>query len=123
MAQDYYRFEPTPWFIRESGANGYMSQDAIETELETMDTSARDENDPLMGMAFFQFQTAYFKGGSEMNFGLFRLGSKEIAETGDICDKGMSCRKFPVHCLTTEPGLLPPFVAGRADAVAAVWRG
>merc|ERR1712113_998636 len=122
MAQHYYRFEPTPWFIGEYGANG-MSQEAIETELETMDASARDENDPFMGMAFFQFQTAYFKGGSEMNFGLFRLGDRQIGETGDICDKGSACRKFPVWCLTTDRGSLPDYVHGRADAVASAWAG
>merc|ERR1719277_1532263 len=124
MKEHYYRFEPTPWFIGEYGAN-YMSQDAIEKEIGGMDETARDVNDPFMGMAFFQFQTAYFKGGSEMNFGLFRLGHKlaAVGETGDICDKGMACKKFPVHCLTTDQGPLPGFVRGRADAVAAVWGG
>merc|ERR1712060_50081 len=122
VAQHYYRFEPTPWFIGEYGANG-MSQDAIQTELENMNASARDENDPFMGMAFFQFQTAYFKGGSEMNFGLFRLGDRQVGETGDICDKGMGCQRFSVHCLTTHQGPLPSFVQGRAEAVAAAWGG
>merc|ERR1712056_28035 len=98
-------------------------ENKIKAELEEMYASALEPTDPFMGMAFFQFQTAYFKGGSEMNFGLFRLGSREINKTGDICDKGMSCRKYPVHCLTTAPGLLPPIVAGRADAVANVWGG
>jgi len=122
MAQHYYQFEPTPWFIGEYGANG-MPQDAIQAELATMDQSARDPNSPFLGMAFFQFQTAYFKGGSEMNFGLFRLGDRQIAETGDICDKGIGCKKWPVYCLTTEQGTLPKFVHQRADAVAAVWGG
>merc|ERR1711920_847850 len=122
MAQHYYRFEPTPWFIGEYGANG-MSQDAIQTELENMNASARDENDPFMGMAIFQFQAAYFKGGSEANFGLFRLGDRQVGETGDICDKGMDCRKLPVHCLTTETGGLPEYVGWRADSVASAWGG
>jgi len=119
MAQHYYRFEPTPWFIGEYGANG-LPQDAIQIELRSMDKTARDRHDPFMGMAFFQFQTAYFKGGSEMNFGLFRLGRKQIGETGDICDKGVGCKKFPVHCLTTDRGSHPEFVEGRAEAVEVV---
>merc|ERR1712113_307322 len=122
MKEHYYGFEPTPWFIGEYGAN-YMSKRAIQRELAGMDESARDLNDPFMGMAFFQFQTAYFKGGSEMNFGLFRLGSRKIGETGNICDKGMGCQRFPVHCLTTHQGSLPSFVQGRAEAVAAAWGG
>jgi len=130
MKQHYYRFEPTPWFIGEYGAN-YMPEGAIRTEIGGMDKSARDPHDPFMGMAFFQFQTAYFKGGSEMNFGLFRFGNKlaAVEETGEVCDKVNACRKFPVHCLTTgmgavfEGGALPKFVRGRADAVAAVWGG
>merc|ERR1711997_371599 len=101
----------------EYGANG-LSQEVIRSELVTMDESARDQTNPFMGMAFFQFQTAYFKGGSEMNFGLFRLGDRQIAETGEICDKGMACNKFSVWCLTTDRGSLPDYVHGRADAVA-----
>lgn len=122
MAQHYYQFEPIPWFIGEYGANG-MDQDAIEAELADMEETAGDETNPFLGMAFFQFQTAYFKGGSEKNFGLFRLGDRQIGMTGDICDKGMSCNKWPVHCLTTDAGTLPEFVHGRADAIAAVWGG
>jgi len=122
MAEHYARFEPTPWFIGEYGANG-MPQDAIEAELQSMDAIARDPTDPFMGMAFFQFQAAYFKGGSEMNFGLFRLGDRLLGKTGDICDKGVGCKQWPVYCLTTGTGVLPGFVGGRAEAVAAVWNG
>lgn len=32
------------------------------------------------GISFFQFQVAYWKGGSEEDFGLFRLGNTSIAE-------------------------------------------
>merc|ERR1712087_470858 len=122
MAEHYYQFEPTPWFIGEYGANG-LSQEDIRSELVSMDDSARNPTNPFMGMAFFQFQAAYFKGGSEMNFGLFRLGERQIAETGDICDKGQACKKFPVWCLTTDTGALPEFVHGRAEAVASAWGG
>jgi len=122
MAEHYQRFEPIPWFIGEYGANG-LSQEAIRAELMDMDELARDKTNPFMGMAFFQFQTAYFKGGSEMNFGLFRLGDQQIAETGNICDKGVACSKWPVFCLTTDAGSLPEFVQGRAEAVASAWGG
>merc|ERR1712150_352755 len=106
MNRHYYRFEPTPWFIGEYGAGG-LPQSTIEAELVNMDTVARDPTSPFMGMAFFQFQSAYFKGGSEMNFGLFRLDKTELFKTGDICDKGIGCKKWPVYCLTTDQGDLP----------------
>jgi len=122
MNEHYHRFEPVPWYIGEYGANG-MPEDAIMSELKSMDETARDATNPFMGMAFFQFQTAYFKGGSEENFGLFRLGDTKIAETGDICDKGVGCEKLPVYCLTTNAGDLPEFVRIRAEAVASVWGG
>jgi len=120
MAERYKRQEP--WFIGEYGANG-ATPEAITEELRKMDTIAQDPSNPFAGMAFFQFQTAYFKGGSEKNFGMFRLGKKQLNETGDICDKGQGCKKWPVYCLTTETGGLPDMVAGRADAVATAWGG
>jgi len=122
MAENYKRFEPTPWFIGEYGANG-MPRGAITAELQSMDDIARDPTDPFMGLAFFQFQAAYFKGGSEMNFGLFRLGDRLLGNTSDICDKGIGCKTWPVYCLTTSAGGLPSFVNGRAEAVAEVWNG
>jgi len=122
MAEHYKDLEPIPWFIGEYGANG-LPEEAIERELQAMDDLARDQTDPFMGMAFFQFQAAYFKGGSEMNFGLFRMGDRQIGETGDICDKGMGCKRWPVYCLTTERGELPEFVTLRAEAVAKSWGG
>merc|ERR1712039_410903 len=54
----------------------------------------------FLGAAFFQFQTTYWKGGSEMNFGLFGLGDEQIGETGEVCE--MECRTWPVHCLATK---------------------
>lgn len=121
MAEHYKRFEPTPWFIGEYGAGG-MPRKAIKAELESMDKLARDPTDPFMGLSVFQFQAAYFKGGPEMNFGLFRLG-KQVGETGDICDKGVGCKKWPVYCITTAVGGLPSFVGGRAESVAEAWNG
>jgi hypothetical protein len=122
MKEHYTGFGTTPWYIGEYGANG-LSKDAIEAELREMDSAGRDPTDPFMGMAFFQFQAAYFKGGSEENFGLFRLGDRILGETGDICDKGMGCKRWEVYCLTTDRGELPEYVEWRADAVAEVWGG
>merc|ERR1711920_873289 len=122
MKKHYYQFEPRPWFIGEYGAGG-LPKEAIETELSTMDEEARESTSPFMGAAIFQFQAAYFKGGSEMNFGLFRLGDREIGKTGDISDKGMGNKTFPVFCLTTECGTLPEYVGWRAQAVAESWGG
>jgi len=119
--KDHYKGSQ-PWFIGEYGANG-LGQAEIENELRHMDSVARDSSNPFLGMAFFQFQTAYFKGGSEMNFGLFRFGNKKLGETGDICDQGHGCKKLPVWCLTTDRGDLPDIVSHRADALAKVWGG
>merc|ERR1712137_627145 len=118
---DEPNFAPVPWFVGEYGANGQPFS-TIKRDLENIERKAKT-NDMFLGAAFFQFQTAYFKGGSEMNFGLFRLGDRQVGETGDICDKGMGCQKFPVHCLTTQRDSLPSFVQGRAEAVAAAWGG
>merc|ERR1712050_597560 len=96
---------------------------AIKAELQSMDKIARDPTDPFMGVAIFQFQAAYFKGGSEMNFGLFRLGDRLIGNTTDICDKGIGCQKWPVYCLTPSAGDLPSYVSGRAEAVVDAWDG
>merc|ERR1719401_3032083 len=41
-----------------------------------------EEGNGFLGTFFFQFQTAYFRYGSELNFGMFGLGA---AEVGDSC--------------------------------------
>jgi len=58
-----------------------------------------------------------------MNFGLFSLGSDVLGETGELCDKESSCKKWPVHCLSTDLAWLTGTLAQRADAVAAAWDG
>merc|ERR1712156_1371577 len=75
----------------------------------------------FIGAAMFQFQTTYWKGGAEMNFGLFGLGEEQIGETGEVCENG--CRSWPVHCLTTKLSWLPGSKANRAQAVATAWGG
>merc|ERR1719188_1846216 len=72
----------------------------------------------------FQFQIAYWKGGAEMNFGLFGLGTDQIGQTDKLCDKlTVKCRKWPVHCLTPSLSFLPGALALRAEAVSQAWNG
>jgi len=122
ISKDYSQFLPTPWFIGEYGANG---QDAatIQADLESMQEHA-SEGSAFLGAAFFQFQTTYWKGGAEKNFGLFGLGETQIGKTGEVCDRVAShCRPWPVHCLTTDLSWLPGDKAHRARALATAWHG
>merc|ERR1712038_1018385 len=119
VSQDYSRFLPIPWFIGEYGGNG-QDEDVIRADLESMQEYAA-ESDLFLGAAFFQFQTTYWKGGAEMNFGLFGLGDEQIGETGEVCEAG--CRTWPVHCLTTNLSWLPGSKAKRARAAASAWGG
>lgn len=48
----------------------------------------------FMGTFFFQFQTAYQKGGAELNFGMFGLG-EEMLNVSETFGQ-------PVHCLTSR---------------------
>lgn len=107
---DEAAFEPVPWFVGEYGANGQLAS-VIQRDLENMESKAKEDN-MFVGAAFFQFQTAYFKGGSEMNFGLFSLGEQVRSESGD---------KF--FCLSTHLSWLPGSMGDRASAVAAAWHG
>merc|ERR1712051_71759 len=119
ISQDYSQFLPIPWFIGEYGGMG-QDEDVIRADLESMQSHAL-EDDAFLGAAFFQFQTTYWKGGAEMNFGLFGLGDEQIGETGEVCEQG--CRTWPVHCLTTKLSWLPGSKANRAQAVAKAWGG
>merc|ERR1712151_1229781 len=119
ISQDYSQFLPNPWFIGEYGGNG-QNEDLIRADLESMQELAAD-SEQFLGAAFFQFQTTYWKGGAEMNFGLFGLGDEQIGETGEVCELG--CRKWPVHCLTTKLSWLPGTKANRAQAAASAWGG
>jgi len=116
---DYEQFLPIPWFIGEYGANG-QDEATIQADLEAMQEHA-SRGDAFLGAAFFQFQTTYWKGGAEMNFGLFGLGEEQIAQTGEVCETG--CDTWPVHCLTTDLYWLPGSKAHRAQAMATAWGG
>lgn len=121
ISPNYGPFGTMPWFIGEYGAQG-LSKAQIENDLKAIDALAATD-DPFMGSCMFQFQTAYFKGGSELNFGIFSLGKTKIAETGDVCDRQGSCSKWPVYCLSTRLSWLSGELAKRAEAVAAAWGG
>merc|ERR1712241_1230755 len=93
------RFAPIPWYIGEYGANG-QDFDTGKGDMESIQALA--EQDPLfLGAVFFQFQVAYFKGGSEMNFGLFGLGNEKLGEIP--ANEGCAdCSTKTVYCLTPK---------------------
>mmetsp|Transcript_101142 Transcript_101142/g.179552 ORF Transcript_101142/g.179552 Transcript_101142/m.179552 type:complete len:417 (-) Transcript_101142:25-1275(-) len=121
VSQHYAQFEPTPWFIGEYGANG-QPEATIKADLDSMQSTAA-EGGSFLGAAVFQFQTAYNKGGSELNFGLFSLGRMKLGETGEVCDRKSPCRTWPVYCLESKLSWLPDTLALRAEAVASAWDG
>jgi len=123
ISRDYARFEPTPWFIGEYGANG-QPKSVIRADLEGMQLAAEAAGSSFAGAVMFEFQTSYWKGGSEKNFGLFSLGEDEVGRTGEVCDaSNLLCRSWPVYCLDTRLGYLQGDVALRAQAVVEAWGG
>merc|ERR1740129_409199 len=58
-----------------------------------------------------------------MDYGMFGLGEEKLGETGEVCEPGYGCRRFPVHCLTAKMPWLEGSKAHRAQAVAAAWGG
>merc|ERR1712038_1735923 len=119
ISKDYHQFRPIPWFIGEYGASG-QDEDSIRADLESM--QALSVEDPaFVGVAFLQFQTNYWKGGAGMDYGMFGLGEGKLGETGEVCEPGYGCRRFPVHCLTAKMPWLEGSKAHRAQAVAAAW--
>merc|ERR1712087_426184 len=95
LADQYAPLLPRPWFVGEMGFNG-VHGDVIERELDAMHRYAQ-EGHGFLGTFFFQFQTAYWKGGSELNYGMFGLGAPQVGTTGKFGDQD-----FPVHCLTSR---------------------
>merc|ERR1711920_910810 len=77
----------------------------------------------FVGAAFLRFQANYVKGGMGIDFGMFGLGEELLSETGEVCQPGAGCRKWPVHCLTAKLSWLPGSKAHRAQAVASAWGG
>lgn len=120
----YHQFLPHRWFIGEYGANG-QTNTTIISDLQDMEEHAKTHNESFWGATFFQFQTAYEKGGSELNFGMYSLGNESIGETGEVCSGSTCNTKYKVYCLNTN---LPwfektPPLSHRAEAVAAAWNG
>jgi len=117
----YEQFLPTPWFIGEYGAS-QQPEAIIRNDLMDMQREA-EAGGAFMGVAFHQFQTAYWKGGSGMSFGIFALQEEKVTETAWISDRVANVwRAWPVHCLTSEL----PFegaMGRRAQAVASAWGG
>jgi len=117
----YEQFLPTPWFIGEYGASE-QPEAIIRNDLMGMQAEV-ETGGAFQGVAFHQFTTAYWKGGSGLNFGIFGLQDEKVTETAWISDRVANVwRAWPVHCLTPEI----PFQGSkgrRAQAVAAAWGG
>ncbi|CAJ1459377.1 unnamed protein product, partial [Effrenium voratum] len=76
------RFPSTPVFVAEyhSPILAYLRPPmTLEEDLEQA-LSLANSSDLFLGIFFFQYQMAYWKGGSEENFGLFGLGDYRVAE-------------------------------------------
>lgn len=123
VGQDYEQFLPTPWMITEYGAFE-QPEWTIRQDLQAMQNEV-EEGGAFMGVSFFQFQTAYYKGDAGRNYGLFELTGKQVLQTSRICDDRVrsTCRAWPVHCLSPDLSFLPGSLGQRADAVAAAWGG
>merc|ERR1712194_42648 len=113
----------TPWMITEYGAFE-QPEWTIRQDLQAMQNEV-EEGGAFMGVSFFQFQTAYFKGDAGRNYGLFELTGKQVLQTSRICDDRVrsTCRAWPVHCLSPDLSFLAGSLGQRADAVAAAWGG
>ncbi|CAJ1372629.1 unnamed protein product [Effrenium voratum] len=120
IAKNYAPFGNKPWFI---GAFGDLSQphEILKNDVKAMHEYASNSS-LFLGATVFEFQTAYFKGGTEMNFGMFGLGKTKIGDA-DVCDQQGACGKWPVYCLETNLTWVPADQAHRAEAVAAAWGG
>jgi len=121
ITKNYGPFGNRPWFIGEFGDLG-QTQDVLKNDIQAMHEFANSSS-LFLGTTVFQFQTSYWKGGSEMAFGLFSLGKEKIGDTGDVCSHKGDCGKWPVYCLSTDLHWLPADQAQRANAVAAAWNG
>eukprot|EP00439_Symbiodinium_sp_Y106_P054464 s4023_g7.t1 len=55
----------------------------------------------FLGAAVFQFQTAYSKGGSELNFGLYSLGTRKLV-AGVLLEHGAAM--VPVEAPAGQTG-------------------
>ena len=122
IADHYAPFLPRPWFIGEMGFNGASASD-ITTQLTEMN-ECTSEGKGFLGSHMFQFQTAYEKTGSELNFGMFSLGGETLFEAGVV--EGST---YDVRCLTSRLYAFDSDTSGcpacnhRAEAVSAAFGG
>jgi hypothetical protein len=118
----YDQFLPRPWIMGEMGWNGGTT-DLIKSDLTAMQTLAM-QGRGYWGTFIFQFQTAYQKGGAELNYGLFGLGNRTTGHQTLVAGKNYS-----VQCLTSrlfafeEAGSTCPKCNHRAEAITQVFSG
>jgi len=85
-------FGITPVFIGEYHKPGGSVLEEVQIILQLAKTM------PLfLGINFFEFQVSYWKGGSEMSFGLFGLGGYPIGKFGYV-----DGRKYTSWCLSPQ---------------------
>jgi hypothetical protein len=114
ILDDYEQtFPATPVFIGEYH-NVHVD---LETDLRTIKEIAAGS--PLfLGISFFQYQVAYWKGGTEMEFGMFGLGDYVVAPMDYFGSK------FDVYCLQpASSSSSGAHAASMPDALAAVYGG
>jgi len=103
-------FPSTPVYIGE-----YHRVGANQTEDLTTILALARRNPLFKGIAFFEFQVAYWKTGSEMDFGMFGFGSKVLTHMDYFT------KTYDVHCLTPQPS--PADGYSMSNAVTRVYRG
>jgi len=103
-------FSKTPVYIGE-----YHRVNANQTQDLALILSLAKTNPLFLGISFFEYQVAYWKTGSEMDFGMFGLGDFELASMPYFG------QNFSIYCLA--PQASPLSGSSMPDAVAAVYGG
>jgi len=103
-------FPTTPVYIGE-----YHRVHANQTQDLDLILGLAEANELFLGISFFQYQVAYWKTGSEMDFGMFGLGDTVLASMPYF---GAT---YNVYCLT--PQASPESGMSMPDAVALTYGG
>jgi len=103
-------FSRTPVYIGE-----YHSVGANQTQDVGLILDIASRNPLFQGISFFQYQVAYWKGGSEENFGIMGLRNDVLLEMQYFG------KPYNVYCL--DPLMDTPSGMLMADAVARVYKG
>merc|ERR1711920_158792 len=85
------RFSSMPVYTAEYHRLGANQSQDLDLILQITENS-----DLLLGISFFQFQVAYWKTGSEMEFGMFGLGDQVVASMPYFS------KHYDVYCLQPE---------------------